>query len=213
MSTAGPPQGAQHRSAQREGTPVSTARPPEDARSAGEGAGIPVTVAPSHRVSRVDALVTHFERVRAERMQGIALLNAALHVEAVDVVWGAPPGEDGDTAVAEGVLITPWFMSLLRLPAQVLPHGHQVGHSRVRDFGCERFDFIGAYDPAIGYHETCALFSPMGGFTTQALARQTAREVLALVRPAPVAAPAPVAPQPARRAFLLGRAAGTGPRP
>jgi UDP-N-acetylmuramoyl-tripeptide--D-alanyl-D-alanine ligase len=32
MSTAQPPEGAQHRSAQREGTPVSTARPPEGAQ-------------------------------------------------------------------------------------------------------------------------------------------------------------------------------------
>lgn len=151
---------------------------------------------------RVDALVAHFERVQAERMQGIPLLNRDLHVEAVDFVWGTPLPEDGGELVAEGVLITPWFMSLLRLPAQAQPHGNRVGRSAVRDFGSERFDFIGAHDPAIGYHETCALFSPMGGFTTQALARETARAALALTRPAPVAAAAPV---PARRAFFLGR--------
>jgi signal transduction histidine kinase len=36
MSAAGPPQGAQHRSAQREGTPVSAARPPEGAPVSGD---------------------------------------------------------------------------------------------------------------------------------------------------------------------------------
>ena len=150
---------------------------------------------------RVQALVAHFERVQAERMQGIPLLNAALCVEAVGFEWA---DTEGDEPVAEGVLITPWFMSLVRLPALALPHGGLVGRSFVRDFGSERFDFIGAHDPAIGYHETCALFSPMGEFATQALARETASEALALTRPAPPAPAAPVPPVPARRAFFLG---------
>lgn len=150
--------------------------------------------------TRVLALEAFYRFVQTERMQGIPLLNAALRVEAVGFAWGA----DADDPVAEGVLITPWFMSLVRLPAQALPHGNRVGRSVVRAFGSERFDFIGAHDPAIGYHETCALFSPMGGFTSQALALDTAREALALTRPAPVAAPEPL---PARRAFFLGRTA------
>lgn len=147
---------------------------------------------------RVQALVDFYRRVQVERMQGIPLLNAALQVEAVGFEWGSA---DAEEPVAEGVLITPWFMSLVRLPAQALPHGNQVGRSFVRDFGSERFDFIGAHDPAIGYHETCALFSPMGQFGTQAVACETAREALALTRPAPVVAPEPVPP---RRAFFLG---------
>lgn len=151
-----------------------------------------------HLEPRVQDLVAHFERVQAERMQGIPLLNVALCVEAIGFEWSTT---EGDEPVAEGVLITPWFMSLVRLPAQPLPHGGQVGRSFVRDFGSERFDFIGAHDPAVGYHETCALFSPMGEFGTQALARETAREALALTRPAPPVAPAPM---PARRAFFLG---------
>ena len=154
--------------------------------------------------TRVQTLVDFYRRVQVERMQGIPLLNAALCVEAVGFEWGA----DAEEPVAEGVLITPWFMSLVRLPAPPLPHGNQVGRSFVRNFGSERFDFIGAHDPAIGYHETCALFSPMGEFTTQALARETAQEALALARPAPVATPVPVEPVPARRAFFLGRGAG-----
>ncbi len=162
--------------------------------------------------SRVGALVAHFERVQHERMQGIPLLNPGLRVEAVGFAWAASneeENEEGGDAVAEGVLVTPWFMSLLRLPAQPLPHGGRVGRSFVRGFGSERFDFIGAHDPAIGYHETCALFSPMEGFTTQALARETALAALALTRPEPAGAPEPV---PARRAFLMGRraAAPTG---
>jgi [NiFe] hydrogenase assembly HybE family chaperone len=149
-------------------------------------------------MNRVQALEDFYRLVQRERMQGIPLLNAALCVEAVGFEWTSTEDEE---PVAEGVLITPWFMSLVRLPAQPLPHGGQVGRSFVRDFGSERFDFIGAHDPAIGYHETCALFSPMGEFATQALARETAREALALTRPAPPVTPPPV---PSRRAFFLG---------
>jgi len=166
---------------------------------------------------RVDALTRHFARVQTERMAGIPLLNLALSVEAVGFEWAAQ-AEPDNPPVAEGVLITPWFMSLVRLPLAVLPHGNRVGHSTVRQFGCERFDFIGGHDEAIGYHESCALFSPMTGFTTQDLARDTALASLALVRPA-VAPPSPATPgapaalatpaepappMPARRSFLLG---------
>jgi len=46
MSTAGPPQGARHRSPQGEGTPLSTAGPSQDARHRSpQGGGTPVNVA------------------------------------------------------------------------------------------------------------------------------------------------------------------------
>jgi [NiFe] hydrogenase assembly HybE family chaperone len=155
---------------------------------------------------RVQVLVNFYRHVQTERMQGIPLLNPALWVEAVGFEWSE--GEGGAGPVAEGVLITPWFMSLLRLPSTNLAHGNRVGRKAVRDFGSERFDFIGAHDPAIGYHETCALFSPMNGFTSQDLARETALASLALVRPVsetPVAAPLAAEPLPARRAFFMAR--------
>lgn len=164
---------------------------------------------------RVNALTRHFTHVQTVRMAGIPLLNDALGVEAVGFEWAA--ADAAAAPVAEGVLITPWFMSLVRLPLQVLPHGNRVGRSVVHPFGCERFDFIGAHDEAIGFHETCALFSPMNGFTSQALARETALASLALVRPAVPAqadtqpAPSaatyarPVEPVPSRRFFIMGR--------
>lgn len=171
---------------------------------------------------RVDALTRHFARVQAERMAGLPLLNPALCVEAVGFEWAAQTEDEaGRPPVAEGVLVTPWFMSLVRLPLAVLPHGNRVGCRAVRRFGNERFDFIGGHDEAIGWHETCALFSPMNGFSSQALARETALASLALLRPAaapvtPATLPtqthpaatatpaAPVPPMPARRSFLLG---------
>ena len=170
------------------------------------------SAAPAQLAERVQSLVNFYRHVQTERMQGIPLLNPALQVEAVGFEW-ANPVESGDPQVAEGVLITPWFMSLLRLPSVNGPHGNRVGSKAVRDFGSERFEFIGGHDPAIGYHETCALFSPMNGFTSQDLARETALASLALVRPAPVPEPtrAPVAePLPSRRAFFLARRPDTG---
>lgn len=166
---------------------------------------------------RVTALVDFYRRVHTERMQGIPILNPALSVEAVGFRWvDAADGAPGSEPVAEGVLITPWFMSLVRLPRAVQPHGDRVGRKFVRDFGSERFEFIGAHDDALGYHETCALFSPMDGFANQALAVDTAQASLALVRPEAPAPSAPVGatePVPARRAFFMARRTGTGAAP
>ncbi|QBM26323.1 [NiFe]-hydrogenase assembly chaperone HybE [Hydrogenophaga pseudoflava] len=153
---------------------------------------------------RVSTLVQFYRLVQTERMQGVPILNPALSVEAVGFQWG----DDGQT-VAEGVLITPWFMSLVRLPRAVEGHGGRVARKAVHSFGNERFEFIGAHDPAVGYHETCALFSPMGGFATQAQAVDTAEASLALLRPAPTPAPA-AEPVPARRAFFTGRRGAPG---
>lgn len=147
--------------------------------------------------NRVSTLVQFYRFVQTERMHGVPILNPALSVEAVGFEWG-----DAEQTVAEGVLITPWFMSLVRLPRAVEGHGGRVGHKAVHDFGGERFEFIGAYDPTVGYHETCALFSPMGGFQSQEQARKTAQASLDLVRSAPVAEPVPT-----RRAFFTGRRA------
>lgn len=171
----------------------------------------PSQLTPEWLDQRVSALVAHFVRVQTERMVGIPLLNPALCVEAVGFEWAE--GEEGAERVAEGVLITPWFMSLLRLPSTKLPHGNRVGRKAVRDFGSERFDFIGAHDPAIGYHETCALFSPMNGFTGQDLARETALASLALVRPVPepdAVPPIAAEPLPPRRAFFMARRPDAG---
>ena len=158
---------------------------------------------------RVAALVAFYRHVQTERMQGIPILHPDLSVEAVGF-RAAATGEECAEAVAEGVLITPWFMSLVRLPLDVQDHAGRVGRKRVLAFGTERFDFIGAHDPAVGFHEACALFSPMADFRDQNQARETAQAVLDQLRPAPPA-PAPVVEaeaMPARRAFFLARRAG-----
>jgi len=168
----------------------------------------------------------HFARVQRERMQGLPLLNAALRVEAVGFACANAEPASAEVAVAEGVLITPWFMSLLRLPLDKQAHRDRVGRRAVHAFGLEQFDFIGADDEALGYYETCALFSPMFEFPTQDLARDTALAALREIREgvahpvAPSSSPAitPATPPglpsatevvPARRLFLMGRGASS----
>lgn len=188
---------------------------PRSAQPVAAAAPQPEAVAPW--ATRVDALVQVYQRVQAGPMQGLPLLQPGLAVEAV----GFQPGAD-DPHVAEGVLITPWFMSLLRLPLAWQDGATQVGRKQALAFGNEVFDFIAAHDPALGLHAACALFSPMGAFASQDQARDTAQAVLAQLRQPAAAGPATAtaaqppalsgdasarapAPVPARRAFLLAR--------
>jgi [NiFe] hydrogenase assembly HybE family chaperone len=151
--------------------------------------------------SPVQRLESAFRTIQATRMQGVPIVHGGLRVEAV----GFQP--EHAAAVASGVLVTPWFMSLVRLPlhsdaaaAMLAP-----GASGVREWGGYTFDFLGAHEPAIGAYESSSLFSPMAEFADQAAARATARAVLALLRDTAVPE------QPARRGFLFGRsAAGAG---
>lgn len=156
------------------------------------------------------ALRQCFERIGATRMYGVPVMHPKLRVEAI----GFEPcaDEDGGPA-ALGVLLTPWFMNLIRLPLQ----GTQCaapGQSRAYRIGAERFDFIGAHEAGFGGYEMCSLFSPMFEFADHAAARATACEVLLALRGAERARQARLAEQPraGRRAFLTGRvASGTLP--
>lgn len=151
---------------------------------------------------RVAALEALFRAIADTRMSGVPVLNGALCVEAVGFASHAPePGPD-DGAI--GILITPWFMNLLRLPLVREDDVTRVGRSRSLTVGRERFDFIGAHEAAFGSFEACSLFSPMFDFPDQAAARLTAVAVLSSLRVEPPEhAARPV--QPARRGFLFGR--------
>jgi [NiFe] hydrogenase assembly HybE family chaperone len=138
-----------------------------------------------------------FRHIASTRMAGVPVLNPALRVQAVGLL---PDAED--TAVAFGVLVTPWFMNLLRVPLNDEAGAAMlgVGVKAERDCGARRFEFIGAHEAAVGRYESASLFSPMFEFADQAAAVATAHEVLALLRP-------PAAASPARRGFLFGRGA------
>jgi [NiFe] hydrogenase assembly HybE family chaperone len=167
--------------------------------------------------ARAAALAAAFREIQTTRMQGVPILNPRLSVQAVG--FEPDPGEAG---VALGVLVTPWFINLVRLPLTGAGESAlaAVGESRARNAGSLRADFIGAYEPAVGRFEACSLFSPVLEFVDQAAALATAEEALRLLRgPAPAAATAswPAAsahkatPAPDRRSFLFGRRAPAAP--
>ena len=140
---------------------------------------------------RIAALESVFRQIAATRMAGVPLLNPRLQVQAV--------GFEEHAGMACGVLVTPWFMNLLRLPLDESVEMLKPLQKGERDVGSRSFEFIGAHEPGLGAFETSSLFSPMFEFEDQAAAVATAREVLGLLRPPPAV--------PSRRGFLFGRAA------
>lgn len=166
---------------------------------------------PSAWAARVRQLEDGFRTIEATRMAGMPVLNTRLHVQAV----GFEPEADSSAThspVALGVLITPWFMNLLRLPL----YGDAVtlldaGCSSAREVGAQSVDFIGASEPLVGRYELCSLYSPLFEFADQTAAVATATEVLRLLRQAPQAAPGDAMAAEritSRRGFLFGRSAG-----
>lgn len=107
-------------------------------------------------------------QVIAMKMQGLPFFNPALRVEAIAFepwkhYW-------------LGVMLTPWSMNLLLAPRDAqawkpLP----LGEKRRYLFPAGSFDFIGAYDAAIGEYLICSLFSPLLEFADHETARETAR--------------------------------------
>lgn len=159
---------------------------------------------------RVADLVARFDDIARTRMVGVPLLNPALQVEAVGFTLQARgEGEDEDAGGGDavGILVTPWFMNLVRLPLQPDACTTGVGQVQRHAVGTQSFEFIGAHEGLIGAYAACSLFSPVFEFDTQAAARETALAVLEALRPASPAPARPVEPVPARRSFLLGRSA------
>lgn len=148
---------------------------------------------PTTAATAAAALEALFARIAAEQMAGVPIVHPGLRVQAVG--FEAEPGADA----AVGVLVTPWFMNLVRLPLAADAAMAAPGASALRVVGAERFGFIGADEPGFGAYEACSLFSPMFEFVDQAAAVATARAVLDTLR----RSAAPV--DRSRRAWLLGR--------
>lgn len=150
-------------------------------------------------VRAVQELCERFRTIAATRMAGLPICHPGLEVAVVDFLE-----HDG---VAEGVLITPWCMNLVRLPldaatrAQVVVPGMRVA----REVGLGRFDFIGAEDALLGRYEAASLCSPMHDFTRQLEAVAAARVILARLRGGQSKEDeAEGLPMPGRRRWLLG---------
>jgi [NiFe] hydrogenase assembly HybE family chaperone len=132
-----------------------------------------------------------FRRIAATRMAGVSLLNPALEVEAVGFRrWR----EDW-----VGVLVTPWFMSLICLPGPEAAWEEQSsGSKRDVELPSGSYEFLAADEEELGPYLTSSLFSPMFEFADMERAREVAMAVLAeMFAPAePEAAPAAFPPAP-----------------
>jgi [NiFe] hydrogenase assembly HybE family chaperone len=143
-----------------------------------------------------------FRRIYAERMAGLPLLNPALDVAVVGFARHGAHGEEW-----RGVLLTPWCIDLLLLPATAdwsVPGPHE----RVfRHYASGNFAFLPNYEEDLGNYLICALIHDMNRFPDQDAARLTAQACLIALDLAPTP-PAidPAAPaSPARRGFLTGK--------
>jgi len=150
---------------------------------------------PAETVRRV------FERIDRERMHDVPLCNRALEVDTVGFrLW---------EGLWVGVVITPWAMNLM-----VLPAGREdftplrVGQEHEWEFPSGIYPFMGNEEPELGEYHYCSLYSPMDAFIDQAVVREVAEAAMNELFVAPVPE-APPEPQPLdRRAFLrkaLGR--------
>jgi [NiFe] hydrogenase assembly HybE family chaperone len=171
----------------------------------------------------VEALLAAYRRAEAGFL-GLPVYNAALQVAAV----GFRPFEGG----LIGVIVTPWFMNLIRVPA---PGAEvDVGVRREAALPADRVDLIGARLDGAPPFEFRPIVSPMDDFPSQAQVlltagevmdalftprkaalapvQQVSREVVApLGAPPPPPPPAPVAAEPAPRPTFLAEQEGVAP--
>ncbi|WP_047308157.1 [NiFe]-hydrogenase assembly chaperone HybE [Rhodopseudomonas palustris] len=113
-------------------------------------------------------------RAAVPAMRDLPVFNPALDVAAI--------GFRARRDVAFGVIVTPWFMNLVRMPldpgaAATQGQGEAVTH--VLPVGALEFT-IGRLD-GFGGIESCSLFSPMFDFADQAAAEAAAAAALAAV--------------------------------
>lgn len=153
------------------------------------------------------ALQARFHAIHHGAMQGLPMLNPALHVRALGFRhW------QGHWL---GVLLTPWFMNLVLMPRRPeLWPGIGERETRHHVFPAGVFEFIGAHDAELGDYQACSLFSPMFEFADQAGAQATALAALeALFDAGNVPSTAPMPAQRNKREFMFGtnRQGGHGP--
>lgn len=119
-----------------------------------------------------------FREIHAARMKGVPFVNGALSVKAVGFRI-----HEGRVA---GVLVTPWFMNIILLPAPGEDwSGLPTGTRAAIDFPSGTYEFLSAERPETGPYKACSLFSPMFDFSSMLQAVETAEAVLpALIDPA-----------------------------
>jgi [NiFe] hydrogenase assembly HybE family chaperone len=154
-----------------------------------------------------------FGAVQRERMDGIPILNPKLAVAAI--------GMRASSAGWLCVLVTPWFINGVLLPATeadakawaALPIGTKIEQTLPSGV----YEFICGAEEALGPYRICSLFSPVLQFEDQDAALATAEAAIAeffntASEDASSAPPKGGKPQVNRRSLLFGRKAPAGER-
>ncbi len=120
-------------------------------------------------------LESTFTSIQHTRMRGVPVIHPDLAVNAENFTrW---------RDYYLGVLVTPWFMNLVLLPADDATRedfaARKVGSKQSHVFPAGGYEFIVGEETAIGHYQACSLFSPMFEFRDQAAALDTAAAVLA----------------------------------
>ena len=116
-------------------------------------------------------LEAEFTEIWHGKMRDVPMVNKLLRVQAVGfrLHEGRPLG----------VLLSPWFMNLVQLPAEGEDWSDLVaGAKEVIAFPSGDYEFIHNTRGAIGGYKACSLFSPMGDFRSQAQAVEVAEAVM-----------------------------------
>ena len=154
---------------------------------------------------RIAALIAAYEKAEAQII-GLPVHNPRLRISALGF---QPHGTDHFA----GIIITPWCMNLLVIPADpaAMPPG-ALGSSRMVGFPSGNYPFIAGRMEGFGSMESCSLFSPMDMFASHEAAQAAAQAALEGLYEAPEPAPAAPAkaqaqPSVSRRALLTGGSA------
>ncbi|MCP4980547.1 MAG: [NiFe]-hydrogenase assembly chaperone HybE [Gammaproteobacteria bacterium] len=112
-----------------------------------------------------------FNRIHLENMQGIPILNPAIEVQAVGFQYYQ------DRVL--GVIITPWLMNVVILPAEDEDwSGMELGHKQPQKFPSKTYKFMINHIEGIGSCQTHSLYSPMRDFACHEQALKMARNFL-----------------------------------
>ena len=122
----------------------------------------------------IDGLVAAFRTIEHQRMRGLPMCNAELQVEAV--------GFRAHKGRLCGVLITPWFMNLVLMPAEGEEWSELITGSKINyRFPDGEYEFTLCDLEGIHVHLSTPLFSTVQDFPDQDSARKVAEEVLELL--------------------------------
>jgi [NiFe] hydrogenase assembly HybE family chaperone len=142
----------------------------------GLGEAIPAADAPPQAggmyiQTKAQALLKAFRDIHNTKMADTHFINRSVHVETI-----------GFRALGKrvvGVLITPWCMNLVIMPAEDEDwNSFRIGEKRTFDFASGAYEFIFNCRENLGGYFACSLFSPMDEFSSQLQATDTARSIM-----------------------------------